>query len=141
MPLYPGTSAEKSPAAAKKAAAAHGTVLVVDDESLMRWTIRERLSERGLTVLEAESGAEALAILRTRHVDLALLDFELPDMDGLAILKRLRAEAIPCAAILMTAYGSPETTEGALLAGARRCVGKPFDLEEMVALVEAELHA
>jgi DNA-binding NtrC family response regulator len=64
------------------------TILVVDDEPLIRWSLTERLTAEGYRVLEAETAADALA----RHeegVDLVLLDFRLPDGDGLSVLKRL----------------------------------------------------
>ncbi len=137
MAVFPDTSAGNSPHPGGKAA--HGTVLVLDDERLMRWTMRERLSQEGFTVLEAETGAEALALCRSRHVDLALLDLQLPDMDGIAVLDRMRAERNLCPAILMTAYGTPEIAEKAARSGASSCVAKPFDLEEMVARIEGEL--
>lgn len=130
---------EKVPAPRAPDRSGRPVVLVLDDEGLIRWTMRERLREKGYTVLEAETGADALELLRTRHVDLLLLDFQLPDMDGIAVLRRLRSERIPCAAILMTAHETPGLAESAAEYGARQLVPKPFDLDEMVALVDREL--
>ena len=146
MPASPRPFAGNFPPGAEKATGSAclesphpRTVLVLDDEGLIRWTMRERLSEHGYEVLEAETGGQALTLARTHHVDLALLDLQLPDMDGLAVLARLRAEQNPCAAIIMTAYGSPEVSERASFLGARACVAKPFDLDALTSLIDAQL--
>lgn len=104
----------------------------------MRWTMRERLGREGYSVVEAELGQEALTLLRSRRFDLALLDIHLPDMDGLAVLERMRADGITCPVVLMTAYGT-EPCERAAAFGPVSCVGKPFDLERMVALIGGQV--
>jgi len=111
-------------------------ILVVDDESLIRWSLAESLTAVGFTVLEAASGREALACLDRRDdISVVLLDLKLPDSTDLNLLRLLRRLAPNSRVILMTAHGSADVLEEALRAGAFRAVGKPFDLQDMVALV------
>src|SRR5262245_26636814 len=111
-------------------------VLVVDDESLIRWSLVEVLADSGHLVEEAGDGASALALLSDgRTFDVVVLDYRLPDSNDLRLLQTLRNLA-PCATvIMMTAFGTPEMVDGALELGAYRVVPKPFDVHEMARLV------
>ena len=130
-----------SQAGTEQAGQEKGTILVVDDERLIRWTLKERLSRDGYTVLEAGDGEEAESALSTSEVDLVLLDLKLPDIDGITLLARIRQEAQPPEVIMMTAHGSAESAEEARSLGAAHFIGKPFDLEKFVGLVEETLAA
>ena len=66
-------------------------ILVIDDEKLIRWSLKERLTREGHTVTEAEDGRSAAAALDAELPDLVLLDMKLPDTDGLTILKSIRS--------------------------------------------------
>jgi DNA-binding NtrC family response regulator len=111
-------------------------ILVVDDESLIRWSIAESLEAEGFTVLEAGSAREALACLDNHHdIGVVLLDLKLPDSADLNLLRRLRRLAPASRVVLMTAHGTAEILEEAIRAGAFRAVSKPFDMEDMVAIV------
>lgn len=112
-------------------------VLVVDDELLLRWSIAETLKEHGHTVLEADSGAAAVRELQTssRPVDAVVLDYRLPDTDDLALLAEIRRIAPETPVILMTAFGTPELVAGALDFGAYEVMDKPFDMNELEAVV------
>ncbi len=115
-------------------------VLVVDDEPLIRWSVVETLIERGFEVVEAPDGRTAVsAIDGTQAFDVVLLDFRLPDSNDLGLLSTIRRQSPRSQIILMTAYGTPEVTKGALDLGAYRVVSKPFDVHDMVNLV-AQAH-
>lgn len=115
-------------------------ILVVDDEKLIRWSLRQRLEAAGYRVSEADSGAGALRRYN-RDVDLVLLDYRLPDTDGLAVLRKIRQSRGRAPVILMTAYISPETIREARADGAFEVVPKPFDYEEILQIVAQALDA
>jgi DNA-binding NtrC family response regulator len=112
--------------------------LVVDDENLIRWALRERLEAAGFEVIEAENGRQAIESF-SECVDLVLLDLRLPDLDGLSVLDRIQRSRPGAPVILMTAFGTPETVRRALANGARRVVDKPFDYDGMLRMVTEEL--
>lgn len=115
-------------------------VLVVDDEPLIRWAVRETLEDAGYGVVEAGSAREAMTALAAadgRPVAVALLDLRLPDCDDLSLLRRVRGLAPGCQVILMTAHGTPEVLRDAMTAGAYSTISKPFDLSNIVGMVRA----
>ena len=117
---------------------ATATVLVVDDEPLVRWSLAERLSADGFEVVEAGTAQEALE--RTREgVDLILLDYRLPDSDGLRVLKQVKEIAPDTLVIMLTAHSSIETAVEAIKQGAYHYASKPFNLDEVMLVVEKAL--
>ncbi len=114
-------------------------ILIVDDENLIRWTLRERLQKEEYEILEAENGEQAFSILEDEDVDLILLDNKLPDTTGLEILKH-KADAYPdTMAIIMTAYSSVSNAVEAMKLGAEDYVIKPFSHEDIIIKIQKAL--
>jgi len=116
---------------------AKATLLIVDDEELVRWSLRERFTREGYTVIEA--GTAAGGVEQSAGADLALLDFRLPDGDGLTVLRRIKEAAPDTPVILMTAFSTVENAVDAMRHGAYDYLNKPFDLDEVVLCVEKAL--
>ncbi len=113
-------------------------VLVVDDEFLIRWSIAETLGAAGHDVTEASDAASALAALeKTPDPDLVLLDFRLPDSNDLGLLAKIRSLAPASAVVMMTAFGTPEVTAGALRLGACKVLSKPFNMHDLEDIVQS----
>lgn len=108
------------------------TVLIVDDESSLRFLLRMSFEAAGYDVTEAQHGAAALALVETLHPDLVVTDFMMPVMDGRELIERLRAdsatETIPI--ILVT------STVGLDALPVDSMLGKPFDCAEVLASAE-----
>ena len=112
-------------------------VLVVDDELLIRWSLCETLQDRGYAVSSAEDGQGAVRALTdgAELPDVVLLDFCLPDSNDLNLLSRIVSLVPKGRVILMTAYGTPEVAQAALERGAFKVLHKPFELQDVTALV------
>ena len=117
------------------------SVLVVDDEPLIRWAVAESLGRVGYHVVEAEDARTAVQLVATTQpeVGLVILDLKLPDSSDLSLLHTIKRMSPHCAVIMMTAYGKPGLAEAALRDGARSVVGKPFDMQMLVGLVREAL--
>src|SRR5688572_7504754 len=102
------------------------TILVVDDEALIRWSLRERLTAEGYTVLEAETGQQALDAL-VEGIDLVLLDYRLPDTDGMSVLRKIKEFDQDALVVMLTAYASVDTAVEAMKEGAYHFAHKPFN--------------
>jgi two-component system response regulator FlrC len=112
-------------------------VLVVDDEPLIRWSLREALADRGYDVTEASDGRTAMRALRDGSPvpDVVLLDYRLPDSRDLELFSQIKTLVPHGRVILMTAYGTPELTKNAVDRGAYRVLMKPFEVNDVAALI------
>jgi len=126
---------EMSPVTVKNSPALR--VLVVDDEALIRWSLAESFTDVGYAVSEASDGASAVAQASSggEKFDAIVLDYRLPDSNDLHLLETIRQLQPTAAVVMMTAFGTPEVTSGALKLGAYRVVPKPFDVHDMVNIV------
>ena len=112
-------------------------VLVVDDESLIRWSVVETLGDRGYEAVEAADGHDALRALfeSPGSFDVVVLDFRLPDSRDLSLLSRIRTLRPDVPVIFMTAYGTAEIVQAARDLGVYRVINKPFEMDELAELV------
>jgi DNA-binding response OmpR family regulator len=115
------------------------TILVVEDSREMRALVRDMLQAQGYHVAEAYSGWRALQVAESSSPDLLLLDWQLPDITGLDVLRALRAGKCQAPAVLMTGYGSEELAFYALQLGVRGYLRKPFSSEELAATINTAL--
>ena len=117
-------------------AGAHkGTVLVVDDEEVMREILETLLSREGYDVRLASSGAEGLELARSLPFDVAIVDIMMPGLDGIATLDELKRIDEDLAVIIITAYASVESAISAMKSGAFDYITKPFKNDEVLVVV------
>lgn len=111
-------------------------ILIVDDAAFMRMRCAKFLKEHGYDVVEAENGAVALEVYKDTHPDGVLMDITMPEMDGLAALKALRAMDPNARVAMVTAMGQQSIIMDAIKSGARDFVVKPFEKDRVLAAVE-----
>jgi two-component system response regulator HydG len=116
-------------------------VLVVDDDPGVRYTLREILEAEGLEVDEAEDGEAALGRFEAAPAPLVVTDLRMPRIDGMELLRRLRSRAPGTRVVVITAHGSERQAVEAMKAGAYDYFRKPFDTEELVAVVRRAVEA
>jgi DNA-binding NtrC family response regulator len=116
-------------------------ILIVDDEKLVRWSLRQKCQEWGYQVAEAENGTTALNAIRNDGADLVLLDVRLPDMSGLDVLQHVKQNGDARAVIMITADPQLDDVKHALKLGAYDFIGKPLDFEELGITVKNALEA
>ena len=102
-------------------------ILVVDDEKLIRWSVRQKLNEWDLEVVEAEDGKGALRIFPQEEPDLVILDVNLPDEKGTELLKQFRIAVPELPVVMVTAYGSIDDAVSAMRSGAYDFITKPIN--------------
>jgi CheY-like chemotaxis protein len=119
------------------------SILVVDDEESNRDILSRRLVKEGYSVTAADSGKEALDMLRLERYDLVLLDIMMPGIDGYEVLKRIRSEPIlqDTPVIMVTALSDEACIKRCLALGATDYVGKPFELSFLKSRIRQAVHA
>jgi len=107
------------------------SILIVDDEQVVRESLVHWFTEDGYEVDAADSASAALAKLASQEFDLVIADIRMPGMDGIELLEKIRAEQMDTAVIVMTGYASVETAVRALKHGAFDYITKPFDPDDL----------
>ncbi len=117
-------------------------ILVVDDEDLVRGMICTALQRAGHRIAEAANGAEALALLGRERFDLAIIDLIMPEKEGIETIQQIRRDGQGVKIIAASGGGAArlDLLPLAIKSGADHTIGKPFDLQELIALVQRALH-
>src|ERR1700751_1496098 len=106
-------------------------ILIVDDERLVRWSLRQKCEEWGYRVVGAQAGEPARKLAQHESPDLVLLDVRMPDISGLEVLDQLKKNGDARAVIMITADPQRDDVKAALNLGAYDFVGKPLDFDEL----------
>ncbi|HEY8667467.1 MAG TPA: sigma-54 dependent transcriptional regulator [Tepidisphaeraceae bacterium] len=115
------------------------TILIAEDEKVLRESLAELLREENLEILEAANGKEAYEIILKRPVDLVLSDVRMPEMDGMELLKHLQQVAPQTPVIMLTAYGTVESAVAAMRMGAYDYLLKPVQFDDVLLKVRRAL--
>jgi len=115
--------------------------MIVDDERLVRWSLRQKCEEWGYRVVEADSGGPALQLAQHESPDLVLLDVRMPDLTGIEVLDQLKKSGAARAVIMITADPQLDDVKAALKLGAYDFVGKPVDFDELHVTIKNALEA
>ncbi len=118
-----------------------GRILIADDEDGLRWVLEKGFRGAGYQVTAVKDGTAALREAEAQPFDLILLDVRMPGIDGLSLLKQVRAKRADALVVIMTAHGTMETAIQAMQQGAYDYLAKPFDLDEALLLAERALTA
>jgi DNA-binding NtrC family response regulator len=111
----------------------------VDDEHLIRWSLEQNLKKQGYEVVTAASGEDALKLVRDEQPDLVLLDIQLPGINGLEVLEKIKEIDEEIIVVMVTAHGGLETAINAMRLGAYDYINKPFNLDEMAIVIKKAL--
>jgi two-component system, NtrC family, response regulator AtoC len=115
-------------------------ILIADDEKNMRWILEKNLKDEGFGVIEAADGEEAFELFLDQEPDMVILDYRMPGIDGIEVLKRIKTinEKVPV--IMVTAHGSTDAAVEAMKLGAIDYISKPFEMEELKMAIKKALN-
>ena len=116
-----------------------GRILVIDDEYGIRTGVRQILELEGFTVEDAETGKDAFAAMDRSTFDVILIDYRLPDIDGLTLLQAIRSRELDVMTCMITAYANIETAIAATRQGIDFFLPKPFSPDDLIGVVETLL--
>jgi DNA-binding NtrC family response regulator len=114
-------------------------ILIIDDEPMIADSLKQNLAEEGYAVDSCATGAEAIQLFDQGGHHLAICDLQLPDMDGLEVMRHMKDARPTTEVIVVTGYGTVQRAVEATKAGAFYFVEKPFEFEELQPLVEKAL--
>jgi CheY-like chemotaxis protein len=112
------------------------TILVVEDEDMHRVILRRVLENKGYIVLDAAHGAEGLEVMRTLKVDLAIVDLEMPVMDGMEFTKWVKEINPDFPVIIVTAHAANFASQDILAANVEAFIQKPIEIDELLRIIE-----
>src|SRR5437868_2148840 len=118
---------------------AAGSILIIDDEAAIRESLQTLLEMEGYEVETASDGHDGLIRVSEHPFDLVVLDFALPERNGIEILQDIRERDSELAVIMITAYGTVENAINAIQAGANNFIQKPWDNEKLLADVRTSV--
>jgi DNA-binding NtrC family response regulator len=116
-------------------------ILIIDDNKLILRTLKETLVKVGYTIIEAEDGEAGLLLVRTEHPDLVITDFQMPGIDGLEVLSKIRKLYISLPVILLTGFGDVVLTIKSIQLGAFDFLEKPIDPEQLKTTIKLALNS
>lgn len=117
------------------------TILIVDDEKLIRWSLQQELTKAGFNVLSAETTKQGISLLKQHDPDLMILDQLLPDGMGIDVLQEIKSSGIVLPVIMLTAIDKSDVAVQAMKLGAVDYVTKPVNIDELKIVIERELEA
>lgn len=110
-------------------------ILVVEDEDILRISIRDDLKEAGFKVAMFRTPVPALSLVETEKFDVAIVDYKMPEMDGITLLQKIKQKQPDCAVIVISAFGTIQTAVEAMKRGAYDYITKPFSSEELILML------
>ncbi len=114
-------------------------ILIIDDEKLLRWSLEQNFLKEGYSVISSGNGEEGLNLYKEELPDITLLDVQLPDGSGMAVLEKIKEIDRDAIVIMITAYGDIQTAVRSIKIGAYDFVEKPFNMKKLNIMIEKAL--
>lgn len=111
-------------------------ILIVDDENDLRTLLRHILTAQGYQITDAADGEEAIELIKLQKFDIALLDIQMPNINGIQVLKYIKEHSPQTKAVMLTGYADLKHAMEAKEFGARDFIGKPYKLEDVLSTIE-----